>query len=355
MTRSILIVAALTGVLAGSAGGGLTGSMPVYDGFSKEMTDAWNATVTLMAKYLYPQTGRGEVQQAGDDCLTGKTSGTAEVQGKCDALLAEFDAGCLALMRAYQKAEGTITVNKNGSTTGYVEDKRGIGEWSRNQRAVIEGIAGWYVPYVEWRRMMFIYMQNLYNTTESTPKKFEELHKQMAQADKVLADARANCKVGSESQIKQYIRHVAKVRPIVSNVQSYVLMLREAHALFLANDKRQPDTLEKQGMAAIQPARAVHASPLTFNILEKFHEPGHYEKLIASDCLNYGQRLDACRKAVEPLTKGTLFDDLEAFKGVKLDGLLKAADEVDAHCKKVLEEHRRKYNPEGHKAGSEGT
>lgn len=349
MTRTILVVAATAGLLAGGARAGkLTDDMPIRAGWAKEMSEAWNAVVMVLAKYASSAGDKaGEIKQAGNDYIVRKTSSVADVQGKCDALLTDFDRGCSALLQAYMKSEGKITVTPGGGSTGYVEDKRGIGEWTATQREVIRNIPSWYIPYVQWCRGVSAHSASLQDATVLAPRKFEELHKQMARADKVLKEARADCKVGSESQIKQHIRHVARARAGVANVQACLQKALAGHEAFYTDTGRLPYNVKVGGQDTIGPVRAVNANVLVFNILRGFHDPSGYQLSVTSLADQYKQRWDACAKAMEPLTKQTAFEDLESFKGVRLSGLVKAVDDVEAHCKKVLEEHRKKYNTDG--------
>jgi hypothetical protein len=293
--------------------------------------------VDVIAEYLPVK-----VHAAGKKFFTGKTRTTSELHSVCNAFSTDFMSKYADVAQAHIKAQAKLT-NKP-PTTGPTKGLEDFDDWYAQQLTVIGAIAFWYVPFVEWRRTVWSYTQSLEKGAERAPKKFAELHKLMKEANKELLGIRQNCKIGSESDIKRHLRHAARARATAVNVQAYVVDHRKFVLDSFNNPKLSPATLKAAGQARLKSLPTTHASTATHPALRDFHSPKTYAFHVTGAIQLYKACLDDYKKAAKPLTEQTLFSDLEFFKSLPFDQLLKNVEAEQERCKAILHDHRMKYD-----------
>ena len=293
--------------------------------------------VDVIAEYLPVK-----IDTAGKKYFTGKTRTMSELHSVCNAFSTDFMSKYADVAQAHIKAQAKLT-NKPPSM-GPTKGLEAFDDWYAQQIAIVGGIAFWYVPFVEWRRTVWDHTQLLEKGVKRAPKKFAELHKLMKEANKALLDIRQNCKVGSESDIKRHLRHAARARATAVNVQQYVVDHRKFVVDSFNNPKLSPATLKAAGQAKLKILPAIHASTATHSALRDFHSPATYAFHVTGAIQSYKICLDDYKKAAKPLTEQTLFSDLEFFKSLPFDQLLKNVEVQQERCKTILHDHRMKYD-----------
>jgi hypothetical protein len=293
--------------------------------------------VDVMTEYLPVK-----VQEAGKKYFTGKTRTTSELHSVLNAFSTDFMSKYADVAQAHIKAQAKLTGKP--ATMGPTKGLEDFDDWYAQQLTVVGGISFWYVPFMEWCRTVWDYTQLLEKGAERAPKKFAELHKLMKEANKKLLDIRQNCKIGSEKDIKRHLRHAARARATAVNVQQYVVDHRKFVLDSFNNPKLSPATLKAAGQARLKGLPARHASTATHPILRDFHAPAVHAFHVTGAIQLYKACLDDYKKAAKPLTEQTLFSDLEFFKSLPFDQLLKNVEAEQERCKAILHDHRMKYD-----------